>query len=290
MTTTTAPPRPLRARRALLILVLLCAVSLGLGIWAFWIEPSRLIIHRAEANWPGPLLRIALLSDLHIGAPHIGLEKLRQVVTMVDAESPDIVMIAGDFVTRGVLGGHLVEPELIAAELKNLRAPLGVVTVLGNHDWWYDGDRVTRALHDAGIAVLDNDALRVENGAASFWIAGLADAWTRQVNWQKALSKVNDEAPVLVLSHNTDVFPETPPQVDFVLAGHTHGGQVRFPLIGTPIVPSRYGQRYARGFILENNRKMFVTTGIGTSILPVRFGVPPEIVILSLVSQRESQP
>lgn len=284
MNTTPTPAKRTR-RRWLVVLVLLVMVMLALGAWAFWIEPARLVVRRVELGWPGPPLKVALLSDLHIGAPHVGPEKLRQIVEAVNAESPDTVMIAGDFVMRGVLGGRLVEPELIAGELKRLRAPLGVVAVLGNHDWWYDGTRVIRALRKAGITVLENDVLQMQSGAGRFWMAGLADAWTRHADWQEALRQLPDGAPVIALSHNPDIFPEMPARVSLLLAGHTHGGQVRFPLLGAPIVPSRYGQRYVRGLIEENGRRMFVTTGIGTSMLPVRFGVPPEIVILTLVSR-----
>jgi hypothetical protein len=261
---------------------LLALAALALALRAFWIEPSQLVVQRASATWRGPALKVALLSDLHIGSPHVGIEKLRRVVEVVNAESPDVVMLAGDYVTRGVLGGRLVEPEPIAHEMKNLRAPLGVVAVLGNHDWWYDGDRVIRAFREAGIRVLENDAARVESAAGPLWFAGLSDQWTERADWQGLLRSVTDGAPLLVVTHNPDVFVGMPSRVDFLLAGHTHGGQARFPWIGAPIVPSRHGQRFARGLIEENGRSVYVTTGVGTSILPVRFGVPPEIVILTL--------
>lgn len=283
MTKGTLATRP-RWRRRLFLLALLAAFG-ALGLQAFWFEPSQLVIHRASTTWRGPALKVALLSDLHIGAPHVGLEKLRQVVEQVNGESPDVVMLAGDFVTRGVLGGRLVEPEPIAQELSQLRAPLGVVAVLGNHDWWYDGPRVIHAFRAAGIRVLEDEAAQVESGGKPLWFVGLSDQWTQEANWQAALHKVGDGAPVLALTHNPDVFPEMPSRVDLLLAGHSHGGQVRFPLIGAPIVPSRFGQRYLRGWIEEGGKRMFVTTGIGTSMLPVRFGVPPEIVILTLESR-----
>lgn len=280
MTKTTFTTRP-RWRRRLFLLALLAAFG-ALGLQAFWIEPSQLVMQRVSTTWRGPTLKVALLSDLHIGAPYVGLEKLRQVVEQVNAESPDVVMLAGDFVTRGVLGGKLVEPEPIAQELSKLRAPLGVVAVLGNHDWWYDGPRVIRAFRAAGIRVLEDEAAQVESGGKPLWFVGLSDQWTQEANWRAALQKVRDDAPVLALTHNPDIFPEMPPRVDLLLAGHSHGGQVRFPLVGAPIVPSRFGQRYLRGWIEEGGKRMFVTTGIGTSMLPVRFGVPPEIVILAL--------
>jgi predicted MPP superfamily phosphohydrolase len=93
---------------------------------------------------------------------------------------------------------------------------------------------------------------------------------------------VPQDEPVLLLTHNPDVFPDVPARVTLTLAGHTHGGQVALPILGRPVVPSRYGQRYADGLVMEDGRALFVSSGIGTSILPVRFRVPPEIAIVTL--------
>jgi hypothetical protein len=120
------------------------------------------------------------------------------------------------------------------------------------------------------------------DGRRRFWIAGVADLWTRPVNIPRALSGVPAEEPVLLLTHNPDVFPDVPARVALTLAGHTHGGQVALPFVGRPILPSRYGQRYAYGLVVEEGRALFVSPGIGTSLLPVRFRVPPEISIVTL--------
>ena len=179
-------------------------------------------------------------------------------------------------------GGTFVEPEPIAEELKRLRAPLGVYAVLGNHDWWFDGERVTRALRGAGLGVLENQAVRIERGGGAFWLAGIADLWTRTPDVHGTLRQVSTDDPVLMFTHNPDIFPGVPPRVSLTLAGHTHGGQVNLPLLGRPVVPSRFGQRYAFGHVVERGRHLFVRGGVGTSIIPVRFRVPPEVVILNL--------
>jgi predicted MPP superfamily phosphohydrolase len=140
---------------------------------------------------------------------------------------------------------------------------------------------VRRAFEDAGIEVLDDEATRIRD----FWLVGLGDWWEAPPDVPKALAGVDDDAPVVALTHNPDVFPEIPPRVLLNLAGHTHGGQVRIPFFGTPIVPSRYGERYVHGLITENGRHLFVTSGLGTSIIPARFRVPPEIAILRLSSE-----
>jgi predicted MPP superfamily phosphohydrolase len=171
---------------------------------------------------------------------------------------------------------------LIAVEMGKLRAPLGTIAVLGNHDWWNDGERITRALRQAGLTVLENEARRIEYGGKSFWVAGVADMWTRKPDIAGSLAQVNSDDPVILITHNPDIFPDVPPRVSLTLAGHTHGGQVNLPFIGRPIVPSNFGQRYASGHVVEDGRHLFVSDGIGTSIIPVRFRVPPEIVILTL--------
>jgi len=230
------------------------------------------------AGWPSEL-RIAVLSDLHIGSPHVGLDKLRVIVEKTNAENPALVVLLGDFVVGGPGGRHdanFVEPEKTAEELKKLRAPLGVYAVLGNHDWWYDGEHVGRALRDAGIPVLENQAVHVGH----IWLGGIADLWTREPDISGTLGQVTGDDPVVLITHNPDIFPAVPSRVSLTLAAHTHGGQVQLPIVGTVITTSRLG--YNAGEFVERGRHLFVTTGIGTSIMPVRFGVPPEIVILTL--------
>jgi uncharacterized protein len=132
--------------------------------------------------------------------------------------------------------------------------------------------------------VLENEVAALTLNGTKLWLAGLSDEWTTQPDIQGTLAKITDAAPVLAFTHNPDLFPRIPPTVSLTLAGHTHGGQCAFPLLGRPIVPSAYGQRYAAGLVVENNRHLFVTSGLGTSILPVRFRVPPEIALLQISS------
>lgn len=262
-------------------------LMLALGLWAFWLEPASLSVERISLQLPRwraehQSLRIAVLTDLHVGAPHMKLDKLREVVGRTNGEQPDLVLVLGDLVIDRVAGGTFVEPEAIAVELGKLRAPLGTIAVLGNHDWWNDGERITKALGAAGLTVLENEARRIERDGRSFWIAGVADLWTRRPDITRSLAGVEGDDPVILITHNPDIFPEVPPRVSLTLAGHTHGGQVNFPFIGRPVVPSKFDQRYASGHVVEDGRHLFVSDGIGTSIIPVRFRVPPEIVILTL--------
>ncbi len=268
-----------------IVAIALLVAPVLMAVWAFGIEPGMLVVRHLRMELPGwnSDLRIAVLSDLHIGSPHVGLDKLRKIVERTNAESPALIVVLGDFVTGGPNGrrsGGFVEPELIAQELKKLRAPLGVYAVLGNHDWWYDGERVAKALTDAGIPVLENRAVHVGH----IWLGGIADYWTREPAVAGTLRQVKSDDPVVLITHNPDIFPEVPSRVSVTLAAHTHGGQVKLPIIGTLITTSKLG--YNAGEYVEQGRHLFVTTGIGTSILPVRFGVPPEIVILTLTPSK----
>jgi predicted MPP superfamily phosphohydrolase len=262
-----------------------------LGVWAFWLEPASLTVAEQELSlgWPGERsLRVAVLTDLHVGSPFNGIAKLRSTVDRTNAAQPDLICILGDLVIQGVLGGHFVPPEEIVVELARLRAAAGVVAVLGNHDGWFGHDRVRRALETNGIRIVEDTATRINTPAGLLWVAGISDLWTGRHDLSAALAAVADDGtPVLLLTHNPDVFPIVPDRVTLTLAGHTHGGQVRLPFAGAPLVPSKFGQRFAAGHVVEGGRHLFVATGIGTSILPVRFRVPPAVTLLTLVRKHE---
>jgi predicted MPP superfamily phosphohydrolase len=271
-------------RLTLGIVVLLIVACLA---WGVFIEPNRLIVHQETIqidNWPKELsgLRIALIADIHTGGPFINDKKLQRIVELTNQQNPDLIVILGDYMSPNSWHSRRVEPEVTAAAMKNLHAPLGVYAVLGNHDWWYNGGKVRRAFETNGIPILDDEIAEIKGQSGSFWLVGLADFWTRPQHVSETIAKVPEGAPVIAITHNPDVFPNLPRSVPLLLAAHTHGGQVNLPLIGTPIVPSRNGRKYTAGHVFENGHHMFVTTGIGTSILPIRFRVPPEIVILTI--------
>ena len=261
----------------------------GAAAWALVVEPRRIVVRRADLQlprWPRALdgLRVAVVSDLHAGAPQVDERAVARVVGRVNAEHPDLVGLLGDYVDPEVVLGRRVEPEAVAARLGRLRAPLGAFAVLGNHDWREDGERVAGALADAGIAVLENAAVPVPNAPAPLWVAGLADAALRKARPGTAVADVPAEAAVIALSHDPDLFPRIPERVALTLAGHTHSGQVNVPLLRRWAIPSRFGERYARGHVEEHGRHLYVTAGIGTSRLPLRLGAPPEVALLRLLS------
>jgi uncharacterized protein len=262
------------------------ALAAGAALaWAGWIEPRRLVTVRRTLElprWPAALdgVRLGVVSDIHAGAPHVGPKAIARAVERLNAESPDVMLVLGDCIDSHFLWGGRVTPEQLARELAALRAPLGTFAVLGNHDWKQAGHEMWRALEDAGIEVLENRAA----AAGSFHVAGLADLRLRRPDLPSALAGVPPDGPVILLSHDPDVFPFVPERVTLTLSGHLHGGQVAIPHVRRPAIPSRYGERYARGHIVEHGRHLYVSSGLGTAGLPLRFLAPPEVVVLELRS------
>lgn len=286
----------LRRRRVLALLTLL-AIAIFLGREAFLIEPDSLVVAEYALDlpaWPPSLdgFRIAAVGDLHGGAPFIDERKLEEVARRVSQARPDLIVWLGDYVIHGVVGGHFMEPERVADILSKAQARYGQVAISGNHDLWFDPVRIERAFAAAGIPFLRFGSREIVVKDTRLHLYGL-DNFELVPNYWSTLNVVQKQwgalpagEPLIVLSHSPDVFPWTSPRATLTLASHTHGGQVRFPLIGSLIVPSSFGQRFARGHIVEGGRHLFVNTGIGTSIIPVRFGVPPEISLLTLRSAR----
>lgn len=272
----------------------------GLGGYAFAVEPHfRLVTRRwdiALPGWPAdyPPLSIAVITDLHACDPWMPAARIDQIVARTMRLRPDLIVVLGDM-TGGMplFGTSPLAPEAWGAALGRLRAPLGVHAVLGNHDWWSDVDAALGGFAIAGIPVYENEAIRLRHRRRPFWLAGLGD----QIAFASAgggfsglddlpgtLARIGDGAPVILLAHEPDIFVSVPHQVALTLAGHTHGGQVRLPVIGSPVIPSAYGQRFAYGHIVEDGRHMVVSAGLGCSTMPVRFGRPPEITLVRVHS------
>ena len=287
--------------------------TLGLGAvtsaYALAIEPLYRLntTHYAftPPGWrPGHKLRIVALADFHFCRPWMNEARAAEIVARANTLQPDIVVLLGDFMA-GMAGFKSADiaPAIWAGILATLKAPLGIHAILGNHDWWEDEGAMRRqegptlasiALETAGIRVYENDALRLEKNGHAFWLAGLGDQLAFINEWRvgKAkrrgrddlagmFAKITTDDPVILMAHEPDIFPRLPDRVSLTLSGHTHGGQVR--LFGvSPIVPSRYGQRYAYGHVVEGNRHFIVSGGLGCSRMPIRIGIPPEVVVIDL--------
>lgn len=280
----------------------------ALAGYAFAIEPlwrlKTVSHHIHPKTWPrGQKLRIVALADFHACEPWMNAQRIASVREVANALKPDVILLLGDFVSSMNFVTGTVTHDVWASELSKLSAPLGVHAIQGNHDWWEDdevqrsggGDTMAhKALVNANIPVFENDAVRIDFAGGAFWLAGLSSQWalkpgsrygrasmTGLDDLDGTLAKITDNAPVILMAHEPDIFPQVPKEVALTLSGHTHGGQVR--LFGySPVVPSKFGDRYAYGHIVENERDLIVSGGLGCSILPVRFGVPPEITVVEL--------
>ena len=268
-----------------ILFTLIFLFGLGLGLDAFWLEPSSLRLANYDVALGAPRLaglKIAVISDLHGGAPYIGTSKIDQVVALTNIAHPDLILLTGDYVIQQVVGGHHMAAETIVAHLKGLKAPLGVYAVMGNHDRWEDAPHITRVFEQGGIPVLENAPVQFKRGSDIVTLIGIGDHYSGGSNVKQAMAGVPKDAQAICFTHSPDVFPDLPKTCALTIAGHTHGGQVWLPILGRIAVAhqSDYGQRYAIGVIRENGKTLFVSPGIGTSGLPVRFMVPPEVSLV----------
>jgi predicted MPP superfamily phosphohydrolase len=291
-----------RFRGALVILAFLASGGLACLSYAYFIETDRLVVNYSEIKvktWNPAFdgLKIVMLSDIHGGSKNITREKLRYVVEVTNGLDADVVVLLGDYVSQPRGANERMPMREVADAIAGIRAKYGVFAVLGNHDGAYGDAVVAGELSRVGYRVLQNEVAAIERNGSSLRLFGLKDhmkigRWKDFSDLTKdILAAGGGSGDVVVLEHSPDILPvitgdlSISDDLKLILAGHTHGGQVWFPIIGSPVIPSSFGQKYARGHICENNVDMFVTTGIGTSILPIRFMMPPEIVVLTIRSE-----
>lgn len=229
-------------------------------------------------------ITLALMTDTHVG-PENSPERMARIVDQVNALKPDLVVLGGDYI-GDAKGGGAYGPAASIAPFARLRARLGVVAVLGNHDSPSHSRIDRRQWHDLfagiGIRLLDNQAVR----RGPLALGGLRDIYTGRPDIPGTLEQMQALGGVrVVLSHGPDVFPQLPDQPMLALVGHTHCGQVAFPFLGIVNVPSRYGTRYACGIYREGARTMVVSGGVGTSRLPIRMLAAPDLWLITIHPQ-----
>jgi predicted MPP superfamily phosphohydrolase len=257
------------------LIVLVAIAGFALAIDALMFEPYRIEVTRSSIQAPvAPSLKIAHLSDLHTSG--MGRRE-RLLLDLLDAEQPDVIVITGDTVT-GARGGRYYDN--IRPLLSLLHAPLGVWLVRGN--WENDHPLANeRAFYsELGIHFLLNEAQSIR---PDIWLVGLDDSSSGRPNLEAALSTVPRCAYLIAAFHSPAFFDTVAGRVPLVLAGHTHGGQVRLPLIPTFWLPRGSG-RFLAGWYADRRSRMYVSRGIGTSVLPIRFRCRPELSIITLGS------
>lgn len=237
-----------------------------------WIETKHVLIniHGLPEQFEG--MTIAQLSDIH-HCKYVPREFIRRCVRQVNALAPDIIALTGDYVY-----GSKEFISAVAKELAGLKSKEGVFAVLGNHD---NKDDTVEALSEKGIRVLINEHIPLFRKKEHLFIAGADDLWAGKFNLEATL-KGTDDKPKILLCHNPDAIEKIKcTGIDFVMAGHTHGGQVSLPIYGPPVVYSKFGARYASGLFHEEKTAMYVNKGIGVSNFPIRFLARPEITVFT---------
>jgi predicted MPP superfamily phosphohydrolase len=278
----------------------------GLGAYASAYEAgARLDLTSYDVSspvWPADIsLKIAIIADVHACEPWMPVERIASIVDLANSQKPDLTVLLGDFAGSQHFVTRYIAPGAWAEQLARLEAPLGTHAILGNHDWWSaalptdppdDARSIRKTLADAGIPLLENSVVALSQKGRPFWLVGLGDQLAHRFGSRMArgnddlhgaLRQIKDDAPAILLAHEPFIFPKVPDRVALTLCGHTHGGQVRLPIIGAPFAPSMHGVKpYIYGIYREGQRQLVVSGGLGTSHLPVRLMCPPEVVCVTL--------
>lgn len=268
-------------RLALLALVLVGAV--GAKAWHDTMRDpvvERLVIESKRLPTGSPPVTIALLSDIHVAGPDMPPSRLEAIVAQVNALEPDLVAIAGDLISEKRTATRIYSAAEVIAPLGKLSAPLGVVVVPGNHDHWFDWDQLAAELaRYPQITVLRNAAAQ----RGPLVVGGVDDDFTGRADLPATTAAMAaNRGPRIMLSHSPDIFPQVPVEVDLVLAGHTHCGQIAYPWGGAPATMSDYGELYACGATRQHGKTLVTSAGVGTSLLPVRLFTHPEIWMIEI--------
>ncbi len=256
------------------------ALATGLGYVVInemqWLRLKRVRIPLSGRASRLEGMRIALLADFHL-YPHTTLELISEAIDMANRLQPDLTLLAGDYVLSTADAVFDLAPQL-----SRLDAKLGVFAILGNHDHWKGVETVTRGLNESGVQLLRNQSLELTWHSQRFQLAGLDDGWVRRHDLIQALDGQTDEIPTLLMMHEPDFADElsTDGRIDIQFSGHSHGGQVRFPLIGSPFLPP-YGRKYDQGLYRVGDMWLYTNVGLGVTV-PVRFNCPPEVTEITL--------
>lgn len=286
-------------------------------LWSYGVENNALIvkkqvIHTSE-DYQGPEITMAIITDLHIGHT-TSIKKLKELVDKVNSLNADIIINLGDYDAHKMKLYNVDKQDVIDA-FSCLHAPMGVYSILGNHDGLSDSfidfgfpdpldaqkAMIVEIIEKSNMTLLDNTHTILEKDGKKVALIGTSDTSSTTKPYPltfldgkisekdypylyETLENVPQGLPKILLNHSPDIFPFVPDDVALTLSGHTHGSQVAIPLIKYLILPSRYGLKYHKGLHKDQKKQLFVSSGVGTTVLPFRLGNPPEIVLLSIKS------
>ena len=241
--------------------------------YSILIEPNIIKVKKLHFNMENmPKAKIVFVTDFHLSKLSKG--RLERIIEKVNNENPDIIISGGDYVINHNAKISM-KMEDVAEMLSKMKNRYGIYSVLGNHDYFQDGKYIKSSLKNQNIKILENSNEKIEIDGKPLYIAGISDMQTTIIDLDKALK--NTQGPTILVSHSPDIAPFARGKVDIILSGHTHGGQIRIPFYGAVIVPSKYGKRYEGGFVEDI---VYVSKGLGTSILKLRFNCAPEITAI----------
>lgn len=281
------------------MLVLMVAVFLG---YAYFIEPRQFVVVQetlAVPNWSPSLngLRIVTIADIHTGSNYAPPERVRYVLEQANALNPDVIVLLGDYVSEAKWDREArsrpegsdrtelkIPVETIAESLRGFNAKYGVYAIIGNHDWYHNEQKIHRMLEEiAGINVLNNEIAEIYVNGEILRIWGIEDLWrNRQVPTANSYDLLAEKRNIIALTHNPDSLLSSPDGIAIMFAGHTHGGQLNWPFFGPKAVFN--DPRFMDGHTVVDGKHVYVTSGVGTSVLPLRFRVPPEINVITLTA------
>jgi predicted MPP superfamily phosphohydrolase len=239
------------------------------------------------SNWSAKLngFKVIAISDFHGGSNNVTEEKLRKIVETANSQNPDLIVLLGDYVSQinGKNSDLKMPVEIVAKNLRGLKAKYGVYAIIGNHDWWYDEKKVSGEFERAGIKTLENQVESISVNDETVYVWGIEDYWKSRAVPTEAFDKIPNKQNVIAITHNPDSLLKSPAEISLMLAGHSHGGQVNFPFYGA--IPFVNDPRFMAGNAEVDGKHVFITTGIGCTGPQIRFRVPPEIAVLNLFAE-----
>lgn len=250
------------------------------GVWGFVLQPFMPRLYHIQIKLPGlgGKIRIVQLSDFHAG-PHTANAVIERAVQMAGEQNADLIALTGDYVSfkSKYIG-------IVTRELKKLHPSLGIWGCFGNHDYWAVIEPIRESMGEIGVNLLENRGEVIIKDSAKFYLCGVGDIWEGEDDLPRAVAGRPAGMSAVMLCHNPDfAFQAAREKIDLMLSGHTHGGQVKLPFIGAPVIPSVYGKRFTAGLCDAEGMKVYVNRGIGNINPPLRLGVPPEVTVIELI-------
>ena len=271
-------------RKSLRVFLAVGIVGLAAATYMYSVATRDPVVRRASLempDWPtgAAPIRVALITDIHVAGPDMPPSRVAHIVDQVNSLNPDIILLGGDFVSDKRMSTRTYSASEGLAPLRHLRSKFGSFAVLGNHDHWRNSVAVRVALRTSNISVLNNQAVSV----GPLRLGGVDDDFTDHADMKKTVAAIQSgPGSRVLLSHSPDVAGLAPSDVSLILVGHTHCGQIQLPVVGEVDYQSRFGRRFSCGLLVDHGKRIVVSTGVGTSILPLRLGAVPDLWLLTL--------